>query len=61
MCVAAVFLPFIIAGYAFLGRLFTAKAVIGTVIYTLGLEFFEHIPFELNTEHFIAVAFGALY
>ncbi len=24
----------------------------------VGLDFFENIPFELNTEHFLAVAFG---
>ena len=28
------------------------------MIYTIGLSYFEKIPFELNTEHFIAVAFG---
>lgn len=54
----AVFLPFLIAGYIFLGRRFTIKAAVGSIVYTLGLVFFEHIPFELNTEHFLAVAFG---
>ena len=54
----AVFLPFLIAGYIFLGRSFTIKAAVGSIVYTLGLVFFEHIPFELNTEHFLAVAFG---
>ena len=37
---------------------FTIKAAVGSIVYTLGLVFFEHIPFELNTEHFLAVAFG---
>ncbi|WP_029201918.1 YitT family protein [Oribacterium sp. NK2B42] len=54
----AVFLPFLIAGYIFLGRSFTIKAAVGSIVYTLGLVFFEHILFELNTEHFLAVAFG---
>ncbi len=58
LCVLAVFIPFIIAGYLFLGRAFTIKAAIGSAVYTLGLEFFEKIPLELNTEHFLAVAFG---
>ena len=30
----------------------------GSAIYTVGLEIFEKVPFELNTEHFLAVAFG---
>ncbi len=58
LCVLAVFLPFVIAGYLFLGKRFTVKAAIGSVVYMLGLDYFEHIPFELNTEHFLAVAFG---
>ncbi len=58
LCVLLVFLPFIIAGYLFLGQKFTVKASVGSVVYMLGLEFFEKIPFELNTEHFLAVAFG---
>ncbi len=58
MCVLFVFLPFIVAGYAFLGKRFTIKAAIGSIVYMVGLDFFEHIPFELNTEHFLAVAFG---
>ncbi len=57
-CVLAVFLPFIVAGYIFLGKTFTFKAAVGSAVYTLGLAFFEKIPFELNTEHFLAVAFG---
>lgn len=57
-CVFCVFIPFIIAGYIVLGRSFTIKATIGSIAYTLGIRFFEGIPFELNTEHFLAVAFG---
>ena len=58
VCVALVFAPFVVAGAFFLGMKFTAKAVTGSLAYTLGLAFFEKIPFELNTEHFLAVAFG---
>jgi uncharacterized membrane-anchored protein YitT (DUF2179 family) len=58
LCVLAVFLPFVIAGYVVLGRSFTVKATLGSLVYTVGLAFFEKIPFELNTEHFLAVAFG---
>ena len=58
LCVLFVFLPFIIAGYIFLGRNFTIKAAVGSVVYMLGLDFFENIPFEIDTEHFLAVAFG---
>ena len=58
VCVALVFAPFAIAGAFFLGMKFTAKAITGSLAYTLGLAFFERIPFELNTEHFLAVAFG---
>lgn len=58
LCVLAVFLPFVIAGYVVLGRNFTMKAALGSLVYTVGLAFFEKIPFELNTEHFLAVAFG---
>ena len=58
VCVALVFAPFVIAGAFFLGMKFTAKAITGSLAYTLGLAFFERIPFELNTEHFLAVAFG---
>ena len=57
-CVAFVFLPFIIAGFVVLGRRFGLKAIIGSLVYTVGLEVFEKIPFELNTEHFLAVVFG---
>ena len=58
MCVAFVFLPFLIAGFVVLGRKFGSKAVTGSLIYTIGLAVFEEIPFELNTEHFLAVVFG---
>ena len=58
LCVFLVFLPFIIAGIAILGKRFGAKALVGSLVYTVGLEFFEKIPFELNTEHFLAVVFG---
>ncbi len=58
VCVAVVFLPFLVAGYFILGRKFSIKAFVGAIFYTVGLEVFEEIPFELNTEHFIAVAFG---
>lgn len=58
LCVLLVFLPFVILGYIFLGKKFTFKAAVGSVVYMVGLAFFEKIPFELNTEHFLAVAFG---
>ena len=58
ICVLVVFIPFIIAGYIFLGKRFTVKAALGSIVYTAGIDFFENVPFELNTEHFLAVAFG---
>ena len=58
LCVILIFLPFLIAGTWLLGKRFGAKALLGTVAYTVGLSVFEQIPFELNTEHFLAVAFG---
>ena len=58
LCVFFVFLPFLIAGYVCLGRKFTVKASVGSVVYSVGLMVFENIPFEINTEHFLAVAFG---
>lgn len=58
LCVLFVFLPFAVAGFLFLGKKFTIKAALGSIVYMLGLEIFENIPFELNTEHFLAVAFG---
>ena len=58
LCVILIFIPFFIAGTWLLGKRFGIKALLGTVVYTIGLEIFEKIPFELNTEHFLAVAFG---
>ena len=58
LCVLLVFLPFLIAGIFFLGKKFFVRVFIGFVVYTIGLAYFEKIPFELNTEHFLAVAFG---
>lgn len=58
LCVFAIFIPFIVAGAVFLGREFFVKATVGSLAYTVGLTIFERIPFELNTEHFLAVAFG---
>ncbi|MBQ2061775.1 MAG: YitT family protein [Oscillospiraceae bacterium] len=58
LCVAVVFLPFLVAGFLILGRKFGFKALVGSAVYTVGLEIFEKVPFELNTEHFLAVAFG---
>ena len=58
MCVAGVFLPFIIAGFLILGKKFGIKALLGSAVYTVGIAIFERIPFELNTEHFLAVVFG---
>lgn len=57
-CVLFVFMPFIIAGFAILGRKFGIKAALGSIVYAIGLRVFEEIPFEINTEHFLAVAFG---
>ncbi|MBO4902989.1 MAG: YitT family protein [Lachnospiraceae bacterium] len=58
ICVLCVVLPFLLIGMIYLGRVFCIKAVIGSVVYMVGLDYFEHIPFSLNTEHFLAVAFG---
>ncbi len=58
LSVVIIFAPFLIAGFFYLGRKFSLKALIGSIGYTLGLALFEHIPFELNTEHFLAVVFG---
>lgn len=58
LCVLAVFIPFLIMGLVFLGKNFFIKGAWGSAVYMLGLEIFEKIPFELNVEHFIAVAFG---
>lgn len=58
LCVILIFIPFLIAGTWLLGKRFGARAFVGTLFYTIGLSVFEKIPFELNTEHFLAVAFG---
>ena len=58
LCVLLVFLPFLVAGVFFLGKKFFVRVFVGLVVYTIGLAYFEKIPFELNTEHFLAVAFG---
>ena len=57
-CVFLIFVAFVIGGFFILGIKFSIKAVVGSLAYTLGLALFERIPFVLNTEHFIAVAFG---
>ncbi len=58
LCVLFIVLPFLISGFVFLGRVFFRKAVIGSIAYTVGIAVFEGFHFELNTEHFLAVAFG---
>ncbi len=58
LCVFAVFLPFVVAALIFVGKSFVIRVVVGSAFYIVGLEFFEKIPFELNTEHFLAVVFG---
>lgn len=58
LCVFLVFIPFMAAAFLLLGKMFTVRTFVGAVTYILGLSFFEKIPFELNTEHFLAVAFG---
>lgn len=58
LCILIIFIPFLAAGYYFLGRYFFLKALLGSIVYTIGIAYFEEIPFVLNTEHFIAVAFG---
>lgn len=58
VCVFLVFIPFLICGWIFLGKRFFLRALIGSGAYTVGLYYFERIPFEIDTEHFVAVAFG---
>ena len=58
LCVLVVFLPFLIGGLFMLGKRFFLRAAVGSVVYMVGLEYFERMPFELNIEHFLAVAFG---
>ena len=57
-CVAGVFAPFLLLGFIILGKSFGARAIWGSLIYTAGIAVFERVPFELNTEHFLAVVFG---
>lgn len=58
ICIMLVFVPFILLGRIVLGLRFFLKALAGSAAYTIGIEIFEEMPFELNTEHFIAVIFG---
>ncbi len=58
LSVFLIFLPFWIAGTWMLGKRFGAKALLGSLVYTLGLSLFERVHLELDTEHFLAVAFG---
>lgn len=58
LCVFFIFLPFLIFGFIILGRRFGIKAALGSLVYTVGLEVFEEVSFEINTEHFLAVVFG---
>jgi len=58
LCVFFIFLPFLILGFIILGRRFGIKAALGSLVYTVGLEVFEEVSFEINTEHFLAVVFG---
>lgn len=58
ICVFMVFIPFLLTGRFILGRTFTIKAALGSIFYMAGLEVFENIHFVINTEHFLAVAFG---
>ena len=58
ICVLCTFLPFWLIGARRLGRAFAFKSLLGSAVYTAGLELFEEVPFELDTEHFLAVAFG---
>lgn len=58
ICIFLVFAPFLFFSYFALGLEFFLKALVGSFVYTVGIQLFEKVPFELNTEHFIAVAFG---
>ena len=58
LCVILIFAPFLVISYFVLGRKFGRKALWGSLFYTVGLEVFEKVPFELNTEHYLAVCFG---
>lgn len=58
ICIFLVFAPFLFFSYFALGLEFFLKALVGSFVYTVGIQLFEKVPFELDTEHFIAVAFG---
>ena len=58
LCILFVFLPFFLAGIFVLGKKSSIKSIIGSLVYTAGIAYFEKIPFEIDTEHFIAVAIG---
>ena len=58
ICIFIVFAPFLLCSYFVLGMEFFLKALAGSIVYTIGIQLFERVPFELDTEHFIAVAFG---
>ena len=58
LCIFIVFIPFLIFSQVVLGWHFFFKALWGSAIYTVGIGLFEKVPFELETEHFIAVACG---
>nr|MCR4611758.1 YitT family protein [Lachnospiraceae bacterium] len=58
ICIFAIFIPFLIYSIFVLGWEFFFKALWCSLIYIIGIPVFTKIPFELNTEHFLAVAFG---
>ena len=58
ICIFSIFIPFLIYSKFALGWEFFFKALWGSFVYTVGIAIFEEVPFELETEHFIAVAFG---
>ncbi len=58
ICIFAIFIPFLIYSKFALGWGFFFKALWGSSIYTVGIAVFEKVPFEVDTEHFIAVAIG---
>ena len=58
LCVVLIFIPFLIGGYIHMGKKFSVKALVGTIAYTIGLEVFNKISFELDTEHYLAAVFG---
>lgn len=54
LCVLVIFVPFWVMGARRLGKTFGIKSLVGSAVYTAGLAVFERVPFELNTEHFLA-------